>query len=124
MSRLILVVDDSATVRKFVATALSLKGFRVMTASDGLEALEKMPQETVDLVITDLNMPDMDGFEFIKSLRETSQYQELPIVILSSMTDDRHKNHGLSLGAHSFLEKPFSVEEVQQEVSKLLKIPG
>ncbi|HAL55715.1 MAG TPA: response regulator [Bacteroidetes bacterium] len=120
MSKTVLVVDDSATVRKFVAASLSLKGFRVITAADGMEALEKMPQEKFDLVITDLNMPDMDGFEFIKNLRETPEYAGIPIIILSSIVDQEEKDRGLQLGAYSYIEKPFSVEKVQREVARFL----
>ena len=121
MSKIILVVDDSATVRKFVATSLNLKGFRVITAADGMEALEKMPLESVDLVITDLNMPDMDGFEFIKTLQETPEYKHIPIIILSSMTDEHDKERGYQLGAFSYLEKPFSIEKIQREVCRALR---
>ena len=121
MSKIILVVDDSATVRKFVATSLNLKGFRVITAADGMEALEKMPLESVDLVITDLNMPDMDGFEFIKTLQETPEYKHIPIIILSSMTDQHDKDRGYQLGAFSYLEKPFSIEKIQYEVNRVLQ---
>ena len=84
MDKVVLVVDDSATVRKFVAASLNMKGFRVVTAADGVEALERMPAEKFDLIITDLNMPDMDGFEFIRTLRETPEYRDIPIIVLSS----------------------------------------
>lgn len=120
MGKIILVVDDSATVRKFVAMSLNLKGFKVVTAVDGMDALEKMPRETVDLIITDLNMPDMDGFEFIKSLRETPEYKHIPVIILSSITDEHDKELGYQLGAFSYLEKPFSIEKIQHEVGRVL----
>jgi two-component system, chemotaxis family, chemotaxis protein CheY len=121
MSKTILVVDDSATVRKFVGTSLNLKGFKVITAADGMEALEKMPLGQVDLIITDLNMPDMDGFEFIKTLQETPEYKHIPVIILSSMTDQLDKERGFQLGAFSYLEKPFSIEKIQYEVDRVLQ---
>jgi two-component system, chemotaxis family, chemotaxis protein CheY len=121
MSKVVLVVDDSATVRKFVATALNLSGFRVVTAADGMEALEKMPLEKVDLIITDLNMPDMDGFEFIKNLRETPEYESIPVIILSSITNEVEKEKGMRLGAFSYLEKPFSIEKIQREVARFIR---
>jgi two-component system, chemotaxis family, chemotaxis protein CheY len=120
MDQVILVVDDSASVRKFVSIALEMQGFRVVTACDGMEALEKLPSGAVNLVITDLNMPNMDGFEFVKTLRETPVYQELPVVILTSLSDDGSRQRGKELGANSFLVKPFSLEKVQYEVSKYL----
>jgi CheY-like chemotaxis protein len=120
MDKVVLVVDDSTTVRKFVAASLNIKGFRVVTAADGVEALERMPAEKFDLIITDLNMPDMDGFEFIRTLRETPEYREIPIIVLSSMTDLKNKDHALELGALAFLEKPLSTEAIQREVFRFV----
>jgi two-component system chemotaxis response regulator CheY len=120
MDKIVLVVDDSTTVRKFVAASLNMKGFRVVTASDGVEALERMPSEKFDLIITDLNMPDMDGFEFIRTLRETPEYREIPIIVLSSMTDLKNKDYALELGALAFLEKPLSTEAIQREVFRFV----
>lgn len=118
MSQVILAVDDSATVRKFVSVSLSMQGFQVITASDGMDALEKLPQQQVDLVITDLNMPNMDGFELIRALRENPQYKDLPVIILTSLTDEVSREMGAKLGVLSFLAKPFSLEKIQYEVSK------
>jgi len=116
----ILVVDDSATVRKFAAVSLRMQGFTVVTACDGMDALEKIPAQKIDLVITDLNMPNMDGFELIKALRETPQYHELPVIILTSLADEASRSRGATLGVGSFLVKPFSLEKIQYEVSKYL----
>jgi two-component system, chemotaxis family, chemotaxis protein CheY len=118
MSRTILAVDDSATVRKFVSVALTMQGFGVVTACDGMDALEKLPSQQVDLVITDLNMPNMDGFELIKALRENPAYKDLPVIILTSLTDDDSKERGTGLGVNSYIVKPFSLEKIQYEVSK------
>lgn len=120
MAGTILVVDDSSTVRKFVSVSLSMQGFQVVTACDGMDALEKLPTQKIDLVITDLNMPNMDGFELIKSLRESPAYKELPIVILTSLSDSLSKERSVELGVHSFLRKPFSLEKVQYEVAKYI----
>jgi two-component system, chemotaxis family, chemotaxis protein CheY len=118
MSQVILAVDDSATVRKFVSVSLSMQGFQVVTASDGMDALEKLPQQQVDLLVTDLNMPNMDGFELIRALRENPQYKDLPVIILTSLTDDVSRETGAKLGVKSFLVKPFSLEKIQYEVAK------
>jgi len=120
MEKVILVVDDSATVRKFVAASLNIKGFRVVTAADGVEALERMPAEKFDLIITDLNMPDMDGFEFIRTLRETPEYRDIPIIVLSSYTDLKNKDLALEMGALAYLEKPLSTEAIQREVFRFI----
>lgn len=124
MANTILVVDDSSTVRKFVSVSLAMQGFQVVTACDGMDALEKLPTQKIDLVITDLNMPNMDGFELIKSLRESPAYKELPIVILTSLSDSLSKERSAQLGVHSFLKKPFSLEKVQYEVSKYISWTG
>jgi len=120
MGKLIMIVDDSATVRKFVAASLTMQGFTVVAACDGMDALEKLPSGTFDLVITDLNMPNMDGFEFIRSLRENPQYRDLPVIILSSLGDRDSMAAGRELGVQSYLMKPFSLEKIQYEVSKYI----
>jgi two-component system chemotaxis response regulator CheY len=97
-----------------------MKGFRVVTAGDGVEALERMPSEKFDLIITDLNMPDMDGYEFIRTLRETPEYHDIPIIVLSSMTDLKDKDLALDSGALAFLEKPLSTEAIQREVFRFV----
>ena len=114
----VLVVDDSPTVRKFVSVSLSMQGFNVVTACDGMDALEKLPQKKFDLMITDLNMPNMDGFELIKAMRENPEYAQLPVVILTSLGDEANKEQGARLGVGSYLVKPFSLEKIQYEVSK------
>jgi two-component system chemotaxis response regulator CheY len=118
MKKVIMVVDDSPTVRKFVSVSLTMQGFEVVTACDGMDALEKLPKTRVDLLITDLNMPNMDGFELIKALRASSEHRELPIIILTSLSDRPNKERGEELGVCSYLVKPFSLEKIQYEVSK------
>jgi len=120
MGKLIMIVDDSATVRKFVAASLTMQGFTVVAACDGMDALEQLPSGTFDLVITDLNMPNMDGFEFIRSLRENPLYREVPVIILSSLGDRDSMEAGRALGVQSYLMKPFSLEKIQYEVSKYI----
>ncbi len=120
MEKIILVVDDSTTVRKFVAASLNIKGFRVITAADGIEALERMPTEKINLIILDLNMPDMDGFELMRTLRETPEYRDIPIIVLSSMTDLKNKDLAIEMGAVAYLEKPLSTEAIQREVLRFV----
>ena len=118
MNKVVLVVDDSSTVRKFVSVSLEMQGFKVTSACDGMDALEKLPTKKFDLVITDLNMPNMDGFELIKALRENSEYRDLPVIILTSLSDEASKEQGAKLGVSSYVVKPFSLEKIQYEVSK------
>jgi two-component system, chemotaxis family, chemotaxis protein CheY len=120
MNYQVLVVDDSATVRKFVSVSLGMQGFSVVTACDGMDALEKLPTAKFDLIITDLNMPNMDGFGLIRALRENAEYKEVPVVILTSLNDEANKELGAQLGVRSYLIKPFSLEKIQYEVTKYL----
>ncbi len=118
MAKTILVVDDSSTVRKFVSVSLEMQGFQVSTAKDGMDALEQLPKKKFDLVITDLNMPNMDGFEFIRALRENTDFNDLPVIILTSLADHTNREQGQKLGVLSYVVKPFSLEKIQYEVSK------
>jgi two-component system chemotaxis response regulator CheY len=120
MPKCILVADDSSTIRKFMAMTLKMQGFRVITVADGMEALEMLPKDQVDLIITDLNMPNIDGFEFIRMLRTDESYRSIPVIILSSLTDENDIQLGLRLGANSYLVKPFNPKRVLYEVSKYL----
>ncbi len=120
MKKTILVADDSPTIRKFVAVALNIQGFAVVAAGDGMEAVEKLPQQKIDLVITDLNMPNLDGFELIKIIRETPEYKDIPIIILSSLSGSAEIERGMKCGANSYLVKPFDPKRIQYEVAKYL----
>ena len=116
----VMIVDDSSTVRKFVSFSLKMKGFDVLIAEDGLDALEKMPQDGVDLIITDLNMPNMDGYTLIKSIRDSEKFKSIPIIILSSESGDDDIEKGKMLGANAYLVKPFNAMRLQYEVVKFL----
>ena len=120
MKKVILIADDSPTIRKFVSVSLKMQGFEVIVASDGMEAAELLPKQKVDLIITDLNMPNLDGFEFIKSIRSSQENKDIPIIILSSLNNEEDIERGLKYGANSYLVKPFDPKRVQYEVSKYL----
>lgn len=116
----VMIVDDSATIRRFVMFALRARGLHVVTAEDGQEALEKMAHAPVDLVITDLNMPKMDGFGLVRRIREDNDYGGLPVIILSSLSKSEDVDRGLNLGANAYLTKPFDESRIQYEVAKYL----
>jgi two-component system chemotaxis response regulator CheY len=120
MSVNVLIADDSPSVRKFVTFALKMKGYKVIAACDGMDALEKIPQEDFDLIITDLNMPNVDGFELIQTIRSNDSYKQIPIIILTSMQNETEKEKGFSFGANSYLVKPFNVQKIQYEVAKYI----
>ena len=121
MSQTILVVDDSPTVVKFVSVSLKAKGYQVVVACDGMDALEKMSSmaEQVDLIITDLNMPNLDGYGLIETVRQSRS--ETPIIILSSEEDDADRARGIAVGANSYLVKPFKPAVLLTEVSRQLE---
>ncbi|MFA3783828.1 response regulator [Melioribacteraceae bacterium 4301-Me] len=120
MKRVILVVEDSPTIRKFVSFSMLSHGYNVIAASDGMEALEKLPYEKIDLIITDLNMPNIDGLELVRTVRRTPEFKDIPIIILSSLSSQNEVQEGLRAGANSYLIKPFDPKRVVYEVSKYL----
>jgi two-component system chemotaxis response regulator CheY len=122
MSRKILVVDDSPTLVKFVSYSLKSSGYEVVGACDGMDALEKVSniESDIDLVITDLNMPNIDGYELIATLRQNDKFAEVPIIILSSEEGDEDKLKGEKVGATSYLVKPFKSSVLLAEVARLL----
>ncbi len=123
MSQKVLVVDDSPTLVKFVSFSLKSNGYEVVGASDGMDALEKVSSidGAVDLVITDLNMPNIDGYELIATLRKTPKFAKTPIIILSSEEEEEDKVKGRKVGADSYLVKPFKASVLIDEVTRLLK---
>ncbi|ABB38373.1 response regulator receiver protein [Oleidesulfovibrio alaskensis G20] len=122
MSKHILIVDDSKTVRNLVAFIMKKEGFRVTMAEDGLDGLEKLysAEETVDLIISDVNMPRMDGFTFIKTVREQDTYRDLPIVVLSTEGQEKDIQMGMSLGANLYMVKPAQPDKMVKNIKMLL----
>jgi two-component system chemotaxis response regulator CheY len=120
MSKHILIVDDSKTVRNLVAFIMKKEGFKVTTAEDGLDGLEKLYSNTIDLIISDVNMPRMDGFTFIKIVREQAAYKDTPIVVLSTEGQEKDIQQGMSLGANLYLVKPAQPEKMVINIRMLL----
>jgi len=121
MSKHILIVDDSKTVRNLVAFIMKKEGFKVTMAEDGIDGLEKLyssPQ--VDLIISDINMPRMDGFTFIKTVREQEAYRDLPIVVLSTEGQEKDIQQGIQLGANLYMVKPAQPDKMVKNVLMLL----
>lgn len=122
-NQVVLIADDSSTVRKFVSFSLSTQNLDIITAVDGMDALEKISQAPrVDLVIVDLNMPNMDGFEFIENIRKSEVHKDVPIIILSSERSDDSKQRGKDVGADAYIEKPFDADKIKYQVSKYLTL--
>lgn len=121
MPKHILIVDDSRTVRNLVAFIMKKEGFKVTQAEDGLDGLEKLySSEDVSLIISDINMPRMDGFTFIKNVREQEAYRDLPIVILSTEGQEKDIEQGIQLGANLYMVKPAQPDKMVKNVRMLL----
>lgn len=120
MSKRIMTVDDSASVRQMVAFTLESAGFAVDAAGDGQEALTKLKGGAADLVITDLNMPNMNGIELTKALRALPQYRFTPIILLTTESQDSRKQEGKAAGATGWIVKPFQQEQLLAVVKKIL----
>ncbi|MBN1138022.1 MAG: response regulator transcription factor [Anaerolineae bacterium] len=116
--KLILVVDDEAKMIRFVRMNLELEGYRVTEAGDGLEALERVRQDLPDLVLLDVMMPHMDGFETLERLREISN---VPVIMLTVRGDEEDRIHGLELGADDYVTKPFSPRELASRIRAVLR---
>jgi len=116
--KLILVVDDEPRMINFVRMNLELEGYRVSSASNGMEALQKVRDELPDLVILDVMMPELDGFETLELIRKTST---VPVIMLTVKADEEDKIRGLGLGADDYVTKPFSPRELASRVEAVLR---
>ena len=121
----ILIVEDSATMRSLLASTLEEMGaaVKVSEASSGFEALRALPREDYDLIVTDINMPDINGLELVSFVRQNPKYRAIPLVIVSTEGSDRDREKGLGLGADAYLVKPFEPEDLTQVVKDLLDRP-
>ena len=118
----IMVVDDSVTVRKVTSRVLERKGFRVVTAKDGIEATDILAQVKPDLMLLDIEMPRMDGFEVARVVRESEVFAGLPIIMISSRTGEKHQQRARSLGVNKFLGKPYQEDELLGLLDELLSL--
>lgn len=116
----VLTVDDSPSVRQMVRLALSNAGYAVVEAGDGVQGLTVSKRQPVNLIITDLNMPNMDGLEFIRSLRQLSAYRGVPIVFLTTQSDDGLKSQAKAAGATGWITKPFQQDQLIAVARKVL----
>jgi DNA-binding response OmpR family regulator len=116
--KLILAVDDNAKMTRFIRMNLELEGYRVSEASNGMEALDKTREELPDLVLLDVMMPEMDGFETLRHLREISS---VPVIMLTVKNEEEDKIRGLELGADDYVTKPFSPRELSSRIKALLR---
>ena len=121
MGKTILIVDDSASMRQLVTFALKDAGYDVIAAVDGKDALSKLNGAKVEMVVTDLNMPNMDGIELIRELRTKQACKFTPVVMLTTESQDSKKKEGRAAGASGWIVKPFTPEKLIGVIKKFVK---
>jgi len=119
--RKVLIVDDSQTIRRMIAASLrALNDIGFEEASDGLEAIEILAREPIDLMILDLNMPEMHGLEVLQFMRSHARYSEIPIIVLTTKFDTESRRSALDSGASQYMTKPFDPVSLREQASSLL----
>ncbi|MEO1850535.1 MAG: response regulator, partial [Psychrobacter sp.] len=116
----ILVVDDSVTVRKVTSRFLERQGFNVAVAKDGIDAIEILQDTTPDMILLDIEMPRMDGFEVATQVRFNSRLQHIPIIMITSRTGEKHRERALEIGVNDYMGKPFQEKELLEKIQRLL----
>jgi two-component system chemotaxis response regulator CheY len=117
----ILVVDDDKTTRKLLSLYLKGKGYEVITAENGLDAMEKVGTENINFILTDMNMPYMDGIEFTKNLKSDPTLSSIPIVMVTTEADEDEKKRAFEAGADDYLVKPTNADQINESIKKILK---
>ena len=117
-----MIVDDSLTVRKITSRLLTREGFEVITAKDGLDALQVLSERMPDAILLDIEMPRMDGFEFTKTVKADARTAHIPIIMITSRTAEKHRNRAQELGVEAYLGKPFQEEELLRRLREMLAL--
>jgi two-component system chemotaxis response regulator CheY len=121
MAKTILIVDDSASVRQVVSIALKGAGYEVITGVDGKDALTKLNGQRVHLIISDVNMPNMDGITFVSEAKKLPAYKFTPIIMLTTESQEEKKRQAQAAGAKAWVTKPFQPEQMLSAVAKLVQ---
>lgn len=121
MNKTILTVDDSSSVRQMVSFTLREAGYDVVEACDGKDALTKLNGDSIKMIVTDLNMPNMDGIELIKNVRAMASYKFIPIIMLTTESQESKKMEGRKVGATGWIVKPFKPEQLIAVTKKVLR---
>ncbi len=120
MPKTVMIVDDSASLRQVVSIALKGAGYDVLEASDGQDALAKLTGQKVHLIISDVNMPNMDGITFVKNLKQLPEYKFTPVIMLTTESQEGKKAEGQAAGAKAWVVKPFQPAQMLAAVGKLI----
>ncbi len=121
MNKNVLIVEDSRAMRGLIrATVEQMQGFSTHEAGSGFDALKALPKHRYDLIITDINMPDINGLELINFVKGHPQYKDIPLIVVSTEKSEEDRKRGISLGASGYVVKPFKGSELQELVKKVL----
>ena len=117
----VLIVEDSQSTRSLVATALEeIPGLNLIEASNGFDALKTLPNHKFDVIITDINMPEINGLELLRFIKDHPVHHDTPVVIISTERSEEDRARGLKLGASAYITKPFSPEEIVRTVRQMI----
>lgn len=117
----ILVVDDDKTTRKMISLILKSKGYEVVTAENGIDGLQKLGIEQINLILTDMNMPYMDGIEFTKQVRANPEVSNIPIVMLTTEADEEERQRAYKAGVDDYLVKPATGDQIVESMKRIIK---
>lgn len=117
----IMIVDDCGTTRKLLGHYLKTRGYSVVLAENGLDALEKLGTDTVNLIMTDLNMPYMDGMELIRTLRADPNWSEIPILMVTTENDEVERKKAFDSGANGYVVKPVTGDAIAENIKSIIK---
>lgn len=117
----IMIVDDCPTTRKLLGLYLRGKGYELVFAENGLDAIEKLARENISLILSDLNMPYMDGIELLRSVRSDPKLSHIPFLMVTTESDEEEKKRAIDSGANGYLVKPVTAEILLQNIKRILK---
>ena len=118
----LLLIDDSPTMRKMIKLALKSLNLTIFESNNGIEGIEILNKEKIDIAMTDLNMPEMNGFDFLRYMRQNENYSNTPVIIVSTENKSEILEEAKKLGIAEYLKKPFNMKELQELISKLLNL--
>jgi chemosensory pili system protein ChpA (sensor histidine kinase/response regulator) len=119
-----MIVDDSITVRRVMERFLERNGMRVVTAKDGLDAVSQLQDHKPDIILLDIEMPRMDGYEFASHVRNDERFSDVPIIMITSRVGDKHRARAIELGVNDYLGKPYQDMELLEAIQRLLEERG
>jgi len=119
----ILIVEDSSTTRALIRAVIEEMGdFTIIEAGSGFEALKLLPAQPINIIITDVNMPDINGLELISFIKNNPRYNHIPLIIVSTERSEEDKKRGISLGAMAYITKPFKAQELQETIKRAMNV--